>query len=162
MESGNIVIGKSGNANCPFEVRWVANGERKRKRFAKKVDAELFAEELRSEIILPPAYRFTPDERAALSAIKSLCACAGVPLTYAVDIVRAGIRARSVAGCKWSDAEKRRARSVPSKYSGTSAGSAYSRNTTRGLRTLFPPKNILQFCRKKRRVAPPFEKFLFF
>lgn len=60
-----ISIGNSGLHKCPFEVRWSFGGERKRKRFKSRGDAEFFAETLREEAILPDAYRFLPDERSA-------------------------------------------------------------------------------------------------
>ena len=101
-----ISIGKSGLCKCPFEVRWNFGGERKRKRFKSRGDAEVFAETLREESILPDAYRFSPDERSVFATIKAVCKRAGVPLTDALDFVRAGISSKAVAGCPWADAEQ--------------------------------------------------------
>lgn len=104
--SNKISIGKSGLHKCPFEVRWTFGGERKRKRFKSRGDAEFFAENLREEEVLPDAYRFAPDERSVFASIKALCGRAGVPLADALDFVRAGIGSKAVAGCPWADAEQ--------------------------------------------------------
>lgn len=101
-----ISIGKSGLCKCPFEVRWNFGGERKRKRFKSRGDAEFFAENLREEAILPDAYRFSPDERSVFASIKALCERANMPLANALDFVRAGISSKAVAGCPWADAEQ--------------------------------------------------------
>lgn len=101
-----ISIGKSGLPKCPFEVRWSFGGERKRKRFKSRGDAEFFAENLREEAILPDAYRFSPDERSVFASIKALCERADMPLADALDFVRAGISSKAVAGCPWADAEQ--------------------------------------------------------
>ncbi|MDY5583573.1 MAG: hypothetical protein SPF41_06475 [Candidatus Merdousia sp.] len=104
--ANKISMGKSGLPKCPFEVRWNFDGERKRKRFKSRGDAEFFAENLREEAILPDAYRFSPDERSVFASIKAHCERAGVPLADALDFVRAGISSKAVAGCPWADAEQ--------------------------------------------------------
>lgn len=83
-----ISVGKSGLPKCPFEVRWLADGKRSRKRFKTRADVEMFAEEMRVDEILPDAYRLAPDERTIFAAIKSLCSHAEIPLADAVEFVR--------------------------------------------------------------------------
>ena len=106
MKQSKISVGKSGNLKCPFEVRWLADGKRIRKRFKTRADAEMFAAEMRAEEILPDAYRFAPDERTAFAAIKSLCARAEIALSDAVEIIRASIAAKQVSGYTWTDAQE--------------------------------------------------------
>ena len=105
MKQSKITVGKSGNLKCPFEVRWLADGKRIRKRFQTRADAEMFADEMRAEEILPDAYRFAPDERTVFASIKTLCARAEIALSDAVEIIRASIAAKQVAGYTWTDAQ---------------------------------------------------------
>lgn len=106
MQKSKIKVGKSGNTKCPVEVRWRSGGKLYRKRFKSRGDAEVFAETLREEAILPDAYRFSPDERSVFATIKALCERVSMPLTDALDFVRTGISSKAVAGCSWTDAEQ--------------------------------------------------------
>ena len=105
MKQSKISVGKSGNPKCPFEVRWLADGKRIRKRFKTRADAEMFAVEMRTEEILPDSYRFAPDERTVFASIKTLCARGEITLSDAVEIIRASIAAKQVAWYTWTDAQ---------------------------------------------------------
>lgn len=139
--SNKISIGKSGLPKCPFEVRWNFGRERKRKRFKSRGDAEVFAETLREEVILPAAYRFSPDERSVFATIKALCERADVPLADALNFVRAGINSKAVAGCPWAhamqafidDAERRGARGQTLKFYRSRLGLFASRENVQNI-----------------------------
>lgn len=185
MKQSKITVGKSGNLKCPFEVRWLADGKRIRKRFQTRADAEMFAEEIRVEEILPDAYRFAPDERTIFAAIKSLCTHAEIPLADAVDFVRAGVDAKLVSGYTWTDAqaaflsdcERRGARSQTLKFYRSQLGRFSARECVQNIAEITPERAekylagilspehakrslraFFNFCRAQKWIAAnPFE-----
>lgn len=185
MKQSKISVGKSGNLKCHFEVRWLADGKRIRKRFQTRADAEMFADEMREEEILPDAYKFAPDERTIFAAIKSLCARAEIALSDAVEIIRASIAAKQVAGYTWTDAqaafladcERRGARSQTLKFYRTQLGLFAARECVQNVAEISPERAekylagilspehakralraFFNFCRAQKWIADnPFE-----
>lgn len=118
MAKTNIKLGASGNPRCPFEVRWREFGELKRKRFAKKGDAQIFLSQICSEEQAPDFLKFPISERFIFQQIKEICFDFGVPLKDVVDIVKKNIVFYSRLGKDWNtavqeyfgDLERRKAR----------------------------------------------------
>lgn len=118
MAKTHIKIGSSGNSNCPFEVRWREFGELKRKRFAKKGDADLFFSTLTEDSQTPDFLQFPPSERLLFLQLKEICAEYNLPIKTLLDIVKSNIQFYTSDGKDWNfatqeyfaDLEKRKAR----------------------------------------------------
>jgi integrase len=99
-----INFGKSGNKNCPFEVRWSENGKTIRKRFKIKLDAIQFFEKQKSEQVLPEELQLSISDRMAFARIKNICSEKQIDLNKAIEILSNYINPTIADGCEWSKA----------------------------------------------------------
>lgn len=98
-------ITASGNPRAPFEIKYKnESGERKKKRFKSRLDAEAFVLKLKQESLVPDELKLSTEERVAFFQIKQACIKAGATLQDAVNIVNKNIKQAVVQGKPWNEA----------------------------------------------------------
>lgn len=100
----NITLGKSGNPNCPFEVRWSENGKTIRKRFKLKIDALDFLKMQKSEENFPENLQLSIEDRIAFNRFKMICLKKQIDYDKAINIISEYINPNIADGFDWQNA----------------------------------------------------------
>jgi hypothetical protein len=106
MKTKKVKFGKSGNKNCPFEVRWTENGKTKRKRFKIKFDALAFFEKMQAEYHAPEELQISMADRIFLHEIIELRKSKNLTNSDVISILNNYVNPNICTGKDWSVATR--------------------------------------------------------
>ena len=106
MRIKKVNFGKSGNKNCPFEVRWTEYGNIKRKRFKTKFKALEFFDRIQSEIQNPEELQISVGDRIFLHEIIELRKSKNLTNSDIISILNNYINPKICTGKDWSIATR--------------------------------------------------------
>ena len=106
MKTKKVNFGKSGNKNCPFEVRWTENGKTKRKRFKIKFDALAFFEKMQAEYQTPEELQISIADRIFLHEIIELRKSKNLTNSDIIRILNNYVNPNICTGKDWSVANR--------------------------------------------------------
>lgn len=102
MRIKKVNFGKSGNKNCPFEVRWTEDGNIKRKRFKTKFKALEFFDRMQSEIQNPEELQISVGDRIFLHEIIELRNSKNLTNSDIISILNNYVNPNICTGKDWS------------------------------------------------------------